>query len=108
MTSPAQALPPATPLPQVVIEETRFEGNEVANTQITVSGLAKLVPSASDHENTVLAVGDVVTVQLDVKVTGIGYDVDKNGLLARTQRVRPIEGAIQIIDVLRARQTKIK
>lgn len=108
----AQPVAPATPvttLPQVVIDETRFEGKEVGSTLLTITGSAKLVPQNGDHDNTVLTHDDVVTVQLDVKVLGMSFDVDSNsGLLVRIQRARPIEGTVQIIDVLRARDTKVR
>lgn len=95
-------------MPQAVIDSTRFEGKEIAGTTVTVQGSAKLTPEASDTDNMILTHDDVVTIQMDVKVTGVGYDVDSNGLLIRNQRVRPIEGSVQIVDVLRARDTKIR
>lgn len=95
-------------LPQAVIDSNRFEGKEVAGTIITVQGSAKMTPLASDPDDVVLTHDDVVTIQMDVKVSGVGYDVDGNGLLVRTQRVRPIEGSVTIVDVLRARDTKIR
>lgn len=99
---------PVTNLPQVVIEEGRFEGKEVGQTLITVSGAAKMVPQSAKDGDTVLTVDDVVTVQLDMKVTGLAFDVDSNGVLTRVQKMRPIEGTAQVIDVLRARDTKIR
>lgn len=112
----AQPIAGATPapatsvgkIPQVVIDETRFEGKEVGSTLLTISGGAKLIPQSADHDNTVLTHDDVVTVQLDVKVSGVSYEVDNNGVLVRVQKARPIEGTAQIVDVLRARDTKIR
>lgn len=105
-----QPTPGVTKLPEVVIEEGRFEGKEVGSTLITVSGAAKMVPQAAPGKDgdRVLTVDDVVTVQLDMKVTGIQYDVDGNGVLTRIQKMRPIEGTAQVIDVLRARDTRIR
>lgn len=106
MTQPAGV----TPLkqPEVEITEGKFEGKEVGATVVTVSGAAKMIPQAVKDENRVLTVDDVVTVQMDLKVTGMSFDVDKNGVLTRVQRLRPIEGTAQIVDVLRARDTRIR
>lgn len=105
--TPPQAAPVST-LPQVVIDAGRFEGKEVAGTIVVLQGASKLIPVAADHDNTILTSDDVVTVQLDIKVGNIGFDVDKNGLLIRVQRAKPIEGTVQIVDVLRARDTRIR
>ena len=104
-TSPGTGV---TKLPEVVIEEGRFEGKEVGQTLVTVSGAAKMVPQAAVDGNRVLTVDDIVTVQLDMKVTGVQYDVDGNGVLTRIQKMRPIEGTAEIIDVVRARDTRIR
>lgn len=101
--------PPApTPLPQVVIDEGRFEGKEVGQTLLTLAGTAKLVPVATDDSHRVLTMDDIVTVQVDVKITGLGFEVDSNGILRRIQKARPIEGTAQIVDVVRSRDTRVR
>lgn len=116
MTQAAPAQPPATPkrpvkatkMPEVVIDEKRFEGKEVVATAITCQGTAKLSPEAHDPDHRVLTVDDVLTVEMDMKCVSIGYDVDKNGQLVRVQRVKPIEGSVRVVDVIRARETRIR
>lgn len=111
MSQPAQQQQPAnvSQLPQAVIDSQRFEGKDIAGSILTVSGSAKMTPlPVGDADNALLTHDDVVTIQMDVKVSGISYDADKNGLLFRNQRVRPIEGSVSIVDVLRARDTKVR
>lgn len=105
-SSPAPSAP--TNLPEVVITEDRFEGKEVGQTLITIGGTAKMVPQSIKDEHRVLTTDDIVTIQVDVKVTGLHFDVDANGLLTRVQRVRPIEGTATVIDVVRARDTRVR
>lgn len=105
--TPSQPTAP-TSLPEVVITEDRFEGKEVGGTLITLAGMAKMVPQAAVDEHRVLTVDDIVTVQIDVKITGLAFDVDSNGILHRVQRARPIEGTATIVDVVRARDTRIR
>jgi len=100
---------PVTPLPQAVIDTQRFEGKEVANVSMTISGSAKLAPqSMSDADNVYLTHDDVVTVQMDVKVTDVSFTVDEHGNITRIQKARPIEGTILVVDVLRKLDTRIR
>lgn len=105
--TPSQSTP-VTPLPEVVITEDRFEGKEVGRTVLTLAGTAKLQPVAQKDEHRVLTTDDIITVQVDLKVSGVAFDVDSNGVLTRIQRARPIEGTATIVDVVRARDTRIR
>jgi len=104
----APATAPVTPLPQAVIDTNRFEGKQIEGVSMTISGSAKLSPVSTNADDVYLTHDDVVTVQMDVKVSGVGYDVDKHGNLIRVQKARPIEGTIQVVDVLRKLDTRIR
>lgn len=105
MTAPAAQFSGAgtvTPIGgRVVIEQGLFEGKDVGAVLLTLAGATKLVPQASDHDETVLTIDDIATVQVDVRVTGVNYEVDKNGNMVRVQRVKPIEGTATVLGVVR-------
>lgn len=105
---PPQGQAPVTPLPQAVIDTQRFEGKEVAGVVMTVSGSAKLAPQSAKSDDVYLTTDDVVTVQMDVKVSDISFTVDSQGNLVRVQKARPIEGTIMVVDVLRKLDTRIR
>src|SRR5947209_3085411 len=104
MSQPAAATPAnnVNNMPEVVIDQYKFEGKEVQQTAINIAAGGKMEPQAKDPDNRVLSVDDIVTVQLDMKVVGITYAVDNKGILTRVQRLAPIEGVAQIMDVARA------
>ncbi len=87
-----------------VTTSEEFEGREVAGNVLVVGGLAKLDPIAANPNDEKLHVGDIVTIQLDVKVTGITFDQDKKtGILSRFQKVRPVEGQALVTGVVRGK-----
>lgn len=98
---PAQQQATVTSLP-VIIDEGKFEGKEVGASSITVSGTSKLTADPTNPQEHILTFGDVATIQMEVKCTGVSFDIDANGIITRVQRVKPIERSARIVDVLRS------
>jgi len=80
--------------PDPAPEIPKFEGKEVAGTEVKFTGLA----SIDDVNGLVLGTDDRVRIVVEARVTSVKHYVDKNGQLQREQTVKAISAGFVPFD----------